>query len=249
MLRYFKYPLIRYSLLAILRRVDKVNVLSPWWSTYFMQYLAADRLAVIPNPLPQAWEQVARTALPDKEGAGGNTKLLAMSRLEPGKGVDLVVEAMAHLPGNFRLTVAGSGSLAAPLSRRARELGLSERIEFTGWVSGIDKQRLLESADLFVLPSSNDSFGMGFVEAMANGLPVVALHWGPIGDIVPNGRAGVLVENPCSVELAEAIVTLADRDTRRRMGEAGKQWVIEAFAAQKIGQRLRLEFDELILSP
>jgi len=162
-----------------------------------------------------------------------------MSRLEPGKGVDLLVETIPLLPDSVSVVVAGDGTQLTKLKKRVVELGIERRVRFLGWVQREDKFRLLREADIFCLPSSYDSFGMGFVEAMAHGLPVVALDWGPIRDVVPDGECGFLVKQATRECLAQAIMKLADNtELRKTMGANGKQWVVEQFSVDKIGKKL-----------
>jgi len=80
---------------------------------------------------------------------------------------------------------------------------------------------------------------------MANGLPVVALDWGPIPDVVPHGRCGVLVSGQKPQDLAAAILSLGDGEARARMGEAGKRWVLEQFSAAVVGEQIAMAFREV----
>jgi glycosyltransferase involved in cell wall biosynthesis len=162
-----------------------------------------------------------------------------MARIEPGKGVDLVVEAIPFLPETVKVIVAGDGSHLKMLEQRSAELCVANKIIFTGWVSGNEKQQLIDEADIFCLPSSYDSFGMGFIEAMANGLPVVALDWGPISDVVVHRRSGYLIKEPNPEHLAMALGKLMDPANRAQMGKEAQKWVLEQFSSQAVGEKLR----------
>jgi len=227
---------------------DQLWVLTPWWRDLLQRHRVDAVLRVVPNPLPPQWCDRARRP---REQHDGNAEImvLAMARIEPGKGVDLLVEAMGYLPGHFRLVVAGDGSQSVAVRARAAELGLSDRVVFTGWVQGADKQRLLDEADLFCLPSTNDSFGLGFVEAMANGLPVVALDWGPVADVVPDGVAGALAKEWTPQALARAIAALEDAPLRRRLGTQGQRWVLEQYAPEVVAGHIRDLLDALLDAP
>jgi len=91
---------------------------------------------------------------------------------------------MLNLPEHCILTIAGDGPLLSKYKVLVETLGLYKRVTFTGWIDGEEKENLLKEADLFCLPSTYDSFGMVFIEAMAFDLPVVAYGWGPINDVV-----------------------------------------------------------------
>ena len=233
-----------YCLNLLFASVDRVWVLTPWWQALLEERCSAGEFHTVPNPLPLQWEKRAMQPRPVAL-ATDNVQLLSMARIEAGKGVDLVVEAMALLPRRFRLVVAGDGGQLADLRRRAADLGVSDRVHFAGWVSGDQKQALLDAADLFCLPTSDDSFGMGFLEAMANGIPVVALDWGPVSDVVPDRWAGILVANAEPAALTTAIEQLEDDALRQKLGSQAQGWVLEQFSPVSVGSRIRGLLDEL----
>ena len=78
---------------------------------------------------------------------------------------------------------------------------------------------------------------------MANGVPIVARNWGPIADVVPNGRAGILIDEANPKRWAETIQRLIDPVLRQRMDTEGRRWVLEQFSAEKVGVELRKMFD------
>lgn len=226
-------------------RADCLCILTPWWKRRFEEAGIRKRLEIIPNPLPEAWEQKAREAKEVYKDIGGNTSIniLTLSRIEPGKGVDLVIETMQWLPDEVKLVVAGNGSQANALRHRTFHLKLDQRVRFIGWVSGDEKQRMIDEANILCQPTQRDAMPMSILEAMANGVPIVALNWGPIGDVVPNGRAGILIDEADPKRLAEAIQRLMDPALRQRMGMEGKRWVLEQFSAERVGVELRKMFD------
>ena len=244
--RYLCHPLKRFLFKLSLSFASIISVLTPWWKERLLEQGVNTPIFVIPNPLPPSWEDIARLPLSQCSVKKSELTILTMTRIEPGKGVDLLVETMSLLPKNVRLLVAGDGSQLPRLKARASELNLCSQISFMGWVTGQPKQDLLEKADIFCLPSTYDSFGMGFLEAMANGLPVVALAWGPIADVVANGRCGFLVDERKTDLLADAIVRLMDPVLRHEMSIEAKKWVLENFAAEKVGGSLKEMFEKLV---
>ncbi len=169
----------------------------------------------------------------------GEIRILTMTRLVRGKHVDAVIKTLNVLPDNYYGIIAGDGPERHQLTTLAESLGVIKRIRFTGWISGEGKSRLIDSADIFCLPSVHDSFGMGYVEAMAHGIPVVALRYGAIPDVVADGETGLLTESPDPAEIAAAIRRLADPDLRYRMGRRAKSWVLERFSSARVGELLR----------
>jgi glycosyltransferase involved in cell wall biosynthesis len=218
--------------------VDAIAVLTPWWKSRLSEAGIGKPVYVVPNPMPLEWQKKAEGPLIEKE-LNETINILAVSRLEQGKGVDDLIEAMALLPDNYHLSIAGSGRQQDELVDRVRSLKLEGRVQFRGWVSGIEKQKLFDQADIFCLPSRYDSFGMGYLEAMANGLPVVAYNWGPIADVVADNQCGYLSEEYTPTALAESIKRLETYSAREKMGREAKKWVLEQFSVSRIAKDIK----------
>lgn len=241
--RYLDRWLGRALLRVAFLPVDSLCVLTPWWQRRLTE-ANFPRSIVIPNPLPPESERVAKKKIlefdkqPKASKQDADLRVLAMTRLTRGKSVHTVIEALPLLPENVHLLVAGSGSERSALESLAERLGVSNRVRFTGWVSGAKKSKLLEETDIFCLPSRADSFGMGFVEAMSFGKPVVAADSRAIADIVVAGKTGLLVGIEDPVDVAKAILVLKDPALRFRMGEAGITRVLKNFSSSIVGARI-----------
>lgn len=157
----------------------------------------------------------------------GAVKLLAVGSVIPRKGYDVLVAALArlrHLP--WRLVVAGDCTRSPETSRRLRDdmvrLGLADRITLLGAVAAEEVAPLYAAADLFVLPSRFEGYGMAYAEAIVHGVPVIGTTAGAIARTVP-ADAGVLVA-PDDVEaLAAALQRLiANRDERERLAAGAR---------------------------
>jgi glycosyltransferase involved in cell wall biosynthesis len=179
---------------------------------------------VIPNPvdLPAAPEGrgAYRAAHPELDG---RTIVLFLSRLDPKKGLDLLLPAFALVRAQHPeaiLVVAGEGEPAfvSSLKRRASRLCPDAGIIWTGHLSGDNKRDLLADADVFVLPSYSENFGVAVVEAMGAGVPVIVSDQVGIHREISRAEAGIVVE--CSVEqLASALAkAVHDAPLRTRMG-------------------------------
>lgn len=174
---------------------------------------AADRTVVIPNPAPPARavgdeeRRRARAALrlPDAP------ILVALGRLEPEKGLEVALDALAAAAVPARLVLAGDGSLRAALEARARALGVDDRVTFLGQVS--DVRGVLAAADALVSSSHREGMPMAVLEAMATGLPVVATDVGDVAVTVAGG--GVIVPPGDSASLATAIDRMLGDDGQR----------------------------------
>lgn len=155
-------------------------------------------------------------------GAIGHSRLITVCRLaDPRKNVDLVLRALAHLRGrhDFSYTVAGDGPLRPGLERLAAELGLEDRVRFTGVVGGAELRRLLAESDLFVLTSSvgtasHEGFGIAYLEANACGTPVLAARLAGAVEAVDEGISGYFVDQPTPESIAEALARFFREDLR-----------------------------------
>ncbi|MBI2867416.1 MAG: glycosyltransferase [Chloroflexi bacterium] len=154
---------------------------------------------------------------------------LYVGRVEPFKGVDLLLEATALLKrwDDLTVLVVGGGSAGHAdverLSALATELGIAERLRFTGSVPHHALPAYYSAADVCVVPSYYESFGFVAVEAMACGTPVVATQVGGLAVTVEDGQTGYLLPERSASLLAERIERLLQEPSlRRRMGLAAR---------------------------
>ncbi|MGH8256302.1 MAG: glycosyltransferase family 4 protein [Steroidobacteraceae bacterium] len=139
-------------------------------------------------------------------------KMLCVGTVNPGKGHDLLIEALGSLaPLPWHLTCVGSltrrPQTVSQLRSQLQRLGLSERVTLAGEVESSELARFYLDADLFVLPTRFESYCMAVAEALAHGLPVLSTHTGAIPDLVGT-EAGVLVEPGDIDALREALTRL-----------------------------------------
>jgi len=159
--------------------------------------------------------------------------LLAVGAIVPRKGYDVLVEALARLKDHpWRLVIVGdntrSPETAARLDDDIARYGLSDRIEIAGPVSEERLSELYAAADLFVLPSRFEGYGMAYTEAVAHGVPVIGTNAGAIPETVPPG-AGILIP-PDDVEaLAATLRRLFDNGPERAQLAAGARAASASF--------------------
>ena len=151
---------------------------------------------------------------------GNNKKIvLYVGRLEPVKGVRYLVQAMGILRDgglrNVKLLIVGDGSEKKCLEELVKKLDLEDYVVFAGKVSHEKIPEYMASADVFVLPSLSEGFGMAVVEAMAMGLPVIASRVGGLPWIIRDGENGFLVEPRNPRDIAEKITLLLTNDNLR----------------------------------
>jgi glycosyltransferase involved in cell wall biosynthesis len=171
-------------------------------------------------------------------------------RLEPIKGIEFLIEALALLAPEFddlRLEIAGDGELRFSLQQHCHRLGVADRVSFLGWRE--DLPSVMAGWDIFALPSLDEGFPVAALEAMAAGLPVVASAVGGVCEMVIDGETGLLTLAAVPAELASRIRELiGDCQMRKQMGLAGRQRVLDRYSVvQMVKKTIRL-YDELLLS-
>jgi len=197
---------------------------------------ADEKIVVVPNGIASlAGDSMAGAEVVQREFTIAATTPLVVcaARLEPEKDVESLAEAVALVARRFPdvcCLVAGDGSQRDSIERRVRELRIESQFRLLGFRP--DVTAIMNAADIFVLPSLAEPFGLVILEAMALGKPVVATAAGGPMEIVAEGETGLLIPPRDPPALAEAICSLvADADQRRRMGEAGRKRFLEHFTS------------------
>lgn len=166
-------------------------------------------------------------------GTAAAGAFLSVAAVIPGKGHDVLVDALATM-AELPWSVVCVGSLerdpafAAGLERRVLHRGLAGRVSFAGARAGADLARSYASADLLVLPSRAESYGMVVTEALARGLPVVAAEVGGVSEALGRGaggaRPGLLVPPGDPAALAAVLrAWLSDAELRRRLRRSARE--------------------------
>jgi phosphatidyl-myo-inositol dimannoside synthase len=177
--------------------------------------LAPERVRVLPNTVDERFVPgPASPALRERLKLGSGPVLLTVGRLaasERYKGHELVFAVLPALRARFPdlvHVVAGDGDDRARLEGRAAELVGASAVRFLGYVPDEELPDLYRLADLFVMPSAEEGFGIVYLEAAACGLRVIGGAGGGSGDAVPDGRVGELVDPADLAGLAEAVTRL-----------------------------------------
>ena len=179
--------------------------------------------------------------------------LLFVGRIEPLKGVDILLGAAAQMEGEpdcFVLVVGGDSSTregeVAHLRDLASELGIAERVSFLG---AVDHERLplfYSAADVCVVPSFYESFGLVALEAMACGTPVVASRVGGLAGTVRDSETGYLIPWRCPEPFAERLeLLLGNEELRRAFGQSARE-AVERFRWGNVAEAMLALYRELI---
>lgn len=199
------------------------------------------RLTVIPNGVDIG------LYLP-KKGVEEEGKIVAIGRIEPEKGFDVLIRAVNLVLQERDCTtyIIGAGSMEGELKRLARRLSVENQVIFTGRLPPEEVVKHLQSASIFALPSRKESFGMVYIEAMACGRPVIGTKTiGP--EEVINDECGFLVPVDDVQALADKIsFLLGDKKQRKKMGSAGRKIVEREYSWDIVGRRILKVYSEVL---
>lgn len=227
-------PMRKAFVRYVLNGVDRVVVLSSQWRDAIERIAPKAQVETIVNPVP------IPLYVPDPAERDPNV-LLFLGRFGKRKGIFDLLQALALVRARFphvRLRCGGDGDIAGVLER-ARELDLGKNIEMLGWVSGAAKERELERAAIYVLPSYAEGLPMGVLEAMAAGVPTITTDVGGIPDAIEDGVHGYLLRPGDIGALAERIVRLLeDAALRARLGTAARVKAQEVFGTERVISRV-----------
>lgn len=179
-----------------------------------------------------------------------------VGRFSPGKGHEDLIGAADILRKrytNIHFLVVGEASLGEQeyehsIRARCSAMGMQELVTFAGFRK--DVPEIISSFDIFAFPSHAESFGVALIEAMAMRLPVVSTNCDGVLDIVVDGETGIYVHPRTPGELAGALARLIDdRTLREKMGNAGRQRVLDLFDRKNHIQKLESVYGELLSNP
>ena len=208
------------------------------------------KISVIPAGLDcERFKPTAKAATNRFGISGETTKILFVGRLTTEKGIFDLLNAYALLikvHQNVELLVVGTGTpeMQAKITLLTESLKIQSKVKFLGSISYSEMAEVHNLADIFCLPSVEtnfwaEQFGYSMVEAMACEKPVVSTVTGSIPEIVKDRNTGILVEqkNPIALEAALEEL-LVDKKEREKFGKNGREWVLEAFEANKVAKQL-----------
>ncbi|MGQ0527897.1 MAG: glycosyltransferase [Alphaproteobacteria bacterium] len=230
----------RYSVVARLGSYYKIKyfksadyfvAITPYIRDYLIKNgVAPDHVRHINN-----FAEVEQVSTPvrraDHDAPEGAPLLLALSRLHPVKGLDMLIRAVAAVPGVY-LWIAGEGPLRGEFEQLITQLNLQARVKLLGWRS--DRGALLAACDICIFPSRYEPFGTVFVQAWAAGRPVVAsMADGPKQFIRP-GEDGLLFPIDDVTALAESINLLINNNNlKKNLVENGQKRYESEFTCEK----------------
>ena len=226
---------------ATLARVDAVVALSDFWKEFF-ESKGCSNVIAIRNPVPPA--------LIDRRSAGdGRVHFTLVGVICDRKGcfdvVRMAEKYHSQLSGKVVIHLAGNGE-GERLQRDIDRLGLADVLTYEGWADAEKKAALLNSTDVYFLPSHNEGLPISILEGMTYGLPVLSTPVGGIPSVVRDGENGLLVPPGDIDRMYQAIIKLAfDPSLRETMGTCSLE-ISRDYLVENVKKELDAFYDRLL---
>jgi glycosyltransferase involved in cell wall biosynthesis len=219
------------------RAADRVLSVSEGGAGVLRQWLPDVEVSVVRNAPPPL--------VPPGPGRGSAEPLVLYlgGFADPAKGGAVMLEALPALLASApdaRFALAGPGEPPGPLP---------ERVRWLGWLDAAAKEAALADADVFAMPSISEGLPVALLEAMANGLPIVASTVGGIGEILDDGVDALLIQPGDPAGLAEALRSLLLAPERRRQLGAAASARVARLGAEDVYAKLEAVYEEVLAAP
>jgi glycosyltransferase involved in cell wall biosynthesis len=182
--------------------------------------------------------------------AGQPITLLFLSRIDPKKNLESLLEALTFQPLSgldITLSVVGDGDAdyVRKLKETADRLGVGDRVKWLGYVEGAKKAEAFTSATFFVLPSYSENFGIAVAEALAAGLPCIVSRQVAISHEIAKVGAGIVSETDAA-SIAACILSVLNRKDYDRMSMAARSLALDSFSTETMGARLEQLYQDIV---
>jgi len=212
-----------------------------------------EKIAVVPCGVDtESFRPRDRSLVRKELGLNGDRLVLFVGRLEPLKGLDVLLGALAQLEerSHVRALIIGgdasSESEVARLKELARALGVEDQVVFLGSVEHERLPLFYSAADVCIMPSSYESFGIAALESLSCGTPVIATRVGGLATLVRDGETGYLVSPRCPEPFAERLEMLLDNETLRGDLSAAARAHARAYDWSLICQQVVARYRDLL---
>jgi len=237
-----------------LHSADCIHVTSLGEYEAIRSYGLKNPMAIIPNgiDIKKFMFLPPGTALIDRyKTLDGKKILLFLSRISWEKGLPLLAEAWANVSPDFRdwhLLIGGRGpqKYENEIKRLFKEKGLSERVTWAGLLLGEEKMSALALAELFVLPTHSENFGIAIAEALSAGVPVITTKEAPWPDLIEH-KCGwwIPIDVDCLTNVLREALMLSDAE-REEMGENGKSLIQGKYTWDRVTAQMISVYDWII---
>jgi N-acetyl-alpha-D-glucosaminyl L-malate synthase BshA len=225
-------PITKFSI----AQSDAVTAISQYLADETCRTFGLGGVEIIPNFInAEQYRRRENEELKAELAPRGEKLLMHVSNFRPVKRIGDCIHTFAKVKPRLpaRLVLCGDGPERAGAEKLAREYGLADDVLFAGQVPNIADY--LSVADLLLVPSENESFGLAALEAMACEVPVIATNVGGLPEVVLDAETGYLVGLGDTQMMAEhAIEILSDGRKQRAMGRRGREWAVEQFNTERV---------------
>lgn len=248
---YRRYPLINSSMILSVSNLTKERMIQT-------NGTVPEKVRILHNCLDPSFTVTTNLNAPANKTSTEwiqNPCILTVSRLTKDdryKGHIQVIQALANVRQQLpELTyyVVGEGDLVPDLQQLCKQLGVTSAVHFLGHVDETILRTLYARADLFVMPSKGEGFGLVYLEAIAYGLPVIASNQDAAGEVIQDQTTGLLVNPDDTKALADSILRLlTNPELRRQMGKMGKKVATSKFSYTGFKESLLHYMQEALVS-
>lgn len=239
-----KIPALLLYQKAAVKRADHLHATAESEKENLLKLGYNSHIAVIPNgidvesiPIKQSWKR--------------NKQILFLSRIHIKKGIEFLLEAVATLKDSlngYTINIAGEGdaNYIEQLKNKSQVLGIEKMVNFCGGVYGEEKWKLFRQADLFILPTYSENFGIVVAEALASGTPVITTKGTPWKDLNTD-HCGWWTEigTEPTVKAIRKFLTLNEAELET-MGRNGRKLIEEKYSAKKMAEDMVELYKKLI---
>lgn len=208
-------------------------------------HLSLSKLTIIPCGLKKSF-------IKDSEKSKQKQTLVCVSRLEEGKGQDLLIKSFAKLIKkypNLELKIVGRGDFLSKLQLLVKKLKIENKVEFCGWVKNAKKE--LNNATICIFPSmwELEGFGIVTIEAMSLGKPIVGFDRGPTPEIIKHGFNGLLAKAGDIDDLSKKIaILLDDKKLQNQLSLQAKKDFVKKYQIKEISKKYYQEILRAVIS-
>ena len=230
-----QYILLRPVFRRIWQQAQLVYTNSVGLRDLAYQTAANQPIQVIPNGVDCNEFTPAAKKSPD-----GTLQILCVSRLIERKGINYLIDAMAHLQKagiNCQLQIVGEGNLLQDLKNQVSELGLNNRVELVGRLKHDELPGYYQKADIFILPSKNEGMSNTVLEAMAAGLPIITTRTGGALELVD--KNGILISQEDSDDITRAVKHLVENPEERLVMGKHSRKTAQKFSWQEVARQYK----------
>lgn len=242
------------ALFNVLNHIDKIITVSNKLKNVVKDENFYNKIEVVNNGIDKDYISVDKIQenYIEKNRINKNLiKILSVSNLKETKGIHINLKAIAKLKeiySNISYDIIGDGEYRGKLEELIKELGLEDNVSFLGKLEHKEVIDIMKQYDIFSLPSYKEGFGMVYIEAMAQGIPVIGVKGEGIEDAIENGVNGFLVERKNIEELVKIMKFLTENPYKRiDIGKCAIETVLNKFTWNVNADKMISIYNEMIL--